>query len=180
MQPWKLLDASLVVSASPWLELYRETVVLPSGRIIEDFYRVVLPDFSVVVAVTEEKQLVMVRGYKHGLKRICLSAPAGLLEPSEAALAAAQRELLEETGYAATDWKSLGSFIVDGNRQCGTMHLFLARHARWVKPCRSDDAEELQVELMSPRRLLQAIQEGEIAHLPTASALALALVVGLE
>src|SRR5438105_10944291 len=65
IQPWKVLRQQLVLSAVPWLRVYREQVQLPSERIIDDFYRVVLPDFAVVVPVTTNGQIVMVRGYKH-------------------------------------------------------------------------------------------------------------------
>ncbi|MEZ4613071.1 MAG: NUDIX domain-containing protein [Caldilineaceae bacterium] len=51
------------------------------------------------------------------------------MEPGEEPLPAAQRELLEETGYVADDWTDLGRFAVDGNREAGLAHLFLARGA---------------------------------------------------
>jgi ADP-ribose pyrophosphatase len=174
---WKLLDSSLLISRVPWLSVYRESVRLPSGRVLDDFYRVVLPEFAMVVALTAEEQLVMVRGYKHGLKRVCLSAPGGLVEFGESPLEAGQRELLEETGYQAAEWQSLGTFVGDGNRQCGTAHIFLARGAVQVKSCnQGDGTEEVEVVLMPPQRFLQAIHEGDIALLATVSAVALGMV----
>jgi ADP-ribose pyrophosphatase len=178
IQAWKRLDARLVLSATPWVAVYQEQVQLPSGRVLDDFYRVVLQDFVAVVASTATEQLVMVRCYKHGLGQVILSVPAGYLEPGETPLAAAQRELLEETGYAAAEWKELGSFVVDGNRHCNTMHLFLAKNAQWVKPCQLDGAEEVEVELVSSRWIVEAIRKGEIHHLVTASAITMALMVG--
>ncbi|MBI3978483.1 MAG: NUDIX hydrolase [Chloroflexi bacterium] len=181
LRPWTVLDAEHLLSAPPWLEVYREQVQLPGGRVLDDFYRVVMPEFAVVAAVTPDGQLVMVRGYRHGPRRIVLSAPAGLVEPGETPLAAAQRELLEETGYAATDWTSLGRFVVDSNRQGGTAHIFLARQARPVTAGNQDDDTEIvQVELLDPRQFGQAIHRGEIALLASAAAIALALTVGLE
>jgi ADP-ribose pyrophosphatase len=122
----------------------------------------------------------MVRCYKHGLGQVVLSVPAGYMERGEAPLVAAQRELLEETGYAAAEWKDLGSFVVDGNRYCNTMHLFLAKDAKWVKPCQNDETEEVQVELVSSRWMVEAIRKGKIHHLVTVSAVATALIVGLN
>jgi len=180
MEPWKLIDTSLLISKSPWLRVYQETVRLPSGRILEDFYRVVLPDFAVAVTLTAEKQLVMVRGYKHGLKRVCLSAPAGLVEPGESPLQAAQRELLEETGYRATNWQNLGRFIVDGNRQCGTAHLFLARDAVCVAAGNTgDDTEDVEVELIEPHEFLGHIKSNDIALLATVGAVGLAMMAAM-
>jgi ADP-ribose pyrophosphatase len=175
VQPWKRRGTDLVLSASPWVEVYREQVELPSGRVIDDFYRVVLPDFAAVVAVTAQQRLVMVCGYKHGIGRVVQSVPAGLVDQGESPLDAARRELLEETGYSAPTWHSLGSFIVDGNRQCGTMHVFVAQDALWTQPVRQDEAEELQVELVPPASVVAALRNGDIPHLATAAAIGLAV-----
>jgi ADP-ribose diphosphatase len=178
LRPWKVLDRQLLLSAPPWLTVYREQVQLPTARILDDFYRVVLPDFAAVVAVTAATEIVMVRGYKHGLGRVALSVPAGLIHPGEPPLAAAKRELREETGYEADAWKNLGTFVVDGNRQCGTMHVFLARDAQPVTTPQQDETEVLQVECFKRERLLQALQAGEIATLAGAAAVTLGLVIG--
>jgi len=178
MQAWKTLKQSSVISASPWLEVYRELVQLPDARILDDFYRIVLPDFAVVVPVTEIGELVMTRSYKHGPRRITLNAPAGFLNPGEPPLQAAQRELFEETGYRSSEWQSLGSFMVDGNRQCGTAHLFLARNASRVAPASNPDVNEIvEVELVSPRAFYQAVTGGEVVLLSTVCAVSLAMLV---
>src|SRR6266849_8957281 len=108
LQPWKLLDRQLQFEAHPWLAVFRDRVELPNARTLDDFYRVVLPDFAVITALTPEQELVMVRGYKHGLGRVSLLAPAGMIEPGEEPLAAARRELREETGFEAPHWQPLG------------------------------------------------------------------------
>src|SRR6266568_1179635 len=122
LRPWQLLRTELLIERPPWFAIQQDVVQLPSGRVLNDFYRVVLTDYAMVAAVTPEGRLVMVRGYKHGLGRISLAAPAGFVEPGEPPLEAARRELFEETGYVADDWQSLGSFLTDGNRHCGTGH----------------------------------------------------------
>src|SRR5262249_23790767 len=152
---------------------------LPAGTILDDFYRVVLPDYACVAAVTPAGELVLVHCYKHGLGRVTLCVPAGLLEPGESPLEAARRELLEETGYQAEDWQSLGSFVTDGNRHCGTGHFFLARQAvRVAEGNAGDEAEEVEVRLLRPGLFFQAIREGAVALLPTATTIALALASG--
>src|SRR5262249_22486623 len=107
------------------------------------------------------------------------SVPAGLIQPGEPALDAAQRELREETGYEASEWKKLGTFVVDGNRQCGTMHLFVARNARATVAPQQDDSEVLQTELLERDRVLEALRTGDIATLAGAAAVTLAFVLGL-
>jgi ADP-ribose pyrophosphatase len=177
LDPWKTLEASLVFSAPPWVNVYREKVELPDGRTLDDFYRLVLPDFAVVVPMTEAGELVMVRGYRHGPGRVSLGAPSGYVEPGESPLQAAQRELLEETGYVASEWQRLGSFVVDGNRQVGTAHLFLARNVRQASTGANnpDPNEALQIELVSARHFFGTVSEGDVALLATVGAVALAM-----
>src|ERR1051326_8226108 len=107
MKPWRVLNTTPLISIQPWFQISQEEVELPSGRIVNDFYRIVMPEFSLVVPVTSSGELLMVRGYRHGPRKICLGVPGGLIEPGESPLAAAQRELLEETGYRADEWRIL-------------------------------------------------------------------------
>ena len=179
MKPWKLLETTQLTTVLPWFQIFQEKVELPGGRILDDFYRIVMPEFAMVVPVTPAGELLMVRGYKHGPRKICLSAPGGMIEPGESPLEAAQRELLEETGYQAAEWRSLGNFVVDSNRQGGTAHLFLARDVTQIASRRPDDAEELRVELMHPRHFTEAIHKGEIITLATVTAVALAMINGI-
>lgn len=176
LDSWKSLELSNVLSARPWLEVYRERVELPDGRILDDFYRIVLPDFAIAVPVTKAGDLVMIRSYRHGLGRVSLCAPAGFVNPGESPLQAAQRELIEETGYEASEWQDLGSFVVDGNRQCGTAHIFLARNANLVRlPNNPDPNEVVETQLVTPRQFFQSISGGDVALLSTIGAVCLAI-----
>lgn len=177
---WKTLERQVLLSRPPWLEVCQEKIGLPGGRVVEDFYRVVLPSFAIVAAATEKGLLVTLRSFKQGLGRVILNLPSGVIEPGETPLEAARRELLEETGYAAREFVPLGSYVVDGNRQCGTMHAFLARGARRVQAPRPDDMEASRVELLPPQRMAEALLNGECPHLPSAGAFGLAVLGGLS
>jgi len=144
------------------------------GRVRDGFHTLVLPEFSVVVALTSDGRFVMVREFKTGPNALCLNAPAGGLHPGEEPLAAARRELREETGYASEDWRSLGSFVVDGSTGAGRGHVFLARGATRVGTPQLDETEEIEVVLLDERALRAAIDGGEVTMMPTACALGLA------
>jgi ADP-ribose pyrophosphatase len=83
------------------LSVEAHTVELPDGRVIEDWPWVVTPDFVNVVAVTEAGEFLLFRQTKYSIPGLTLATVGGYLEPGEEPLAAAQRELREETGYAA-------------------------------------------------------------------------------
>lgn len=162
---WHTRSEQELLCARPWFRVVQQEVALPSGRVIDDFYRIEMPDFASVLAKRADRRIVLVRGYKHGIGEETLLPPAGLIESGEEPLAAAQRELLEETGYESDSWQALGAFVVDANRHCGRMHLFLALNAKQVAAPRVDETEDLQTELMSSSELQSAIRNGEFKNL---------------
>jgi ADP-ribose pyrophosphatase len=159
----------------PWVEVYEDTWELPDGRVRDGFHRIVLPEYALVVPVTGDGRFVMIREFKQGVGEICLNAPAGGLLPGEDPEEAARRELVEETGYAADDWRALGSFALDGSTGCGRGHLFLARGAARVAAPHLDDTEEIEVVLLDEPTLRAALRGSEMRMMPTACAVALAL-----
>jgi ADP-ribose pyrophosphatase len=173
---WRVRRRQLELNGDPWLRVWREVLQLPDGREVKHFFTIEMPDYVVIVATTIDERILTLRGYKHGPRRVCLSLPAGFIEPGETPLEAARRELLEETGYVAEHWETLGSFVNDGNRGGGSGHLFLAREARPVAEPNSGDLEAVTVELCALTDLLRAAREGEIGDIPNAAALGLAAV----
>jgi ADP-ribose pyrophosphatase len=173
-RPWDVLARETVFSAPPWLDLTREHVRLPDGREIESWWIVDVPPYAMVAATDGEGRVLAVRHYKHAVGRVHWSLPAGYVEPGEAPLACARRELLEETGYRADRWTSLGSFIVDGNRNCGTAHLFLAEGIERVAEPDSGDLEEMEVALLPLSDLLAMLRAGDVPQVTAAAGIALA------
>jgi ADP-ribose pyrophosphatase len=176
LQPWEVLSRRELLDARPWLRVWADDIKLPDGRVVEGYYRLEMPDYVMIVATTDDGSVVMQRQYKHGAGSIGINLPAGYLDPGEDALQAAQRELQEETGYAAEGWRFLGSFVNDGNRGGGTAHIFLARGAHRVAEPNSGDLEEMQIGLMPLDDLAQAALSGNIPLLSTAAAIGLAIV----
>lgn len=173
---WIVESARSLLRRHPWIEVLEEHIKLPDGRRVDDFYTVRLPDFVVVAAVTDDGQLVTVKHYRHGPRRMTQSLPSGFIDREETPADAARRELREEAGFAATDWSELGSFVVDGNRGCGNEHVYLARGARQVAEPLQVDLAATTVQLMPLDEAVDSMWHGDIHELPSAAALALAVI----
>jgi len=174
LRPWRTLARRERFAAPPWIFLSVETVRLPSGRVIRDYHRIRLPEYAVVVAVTRDGRLILQRQYRHGVGSVSLFLPGGMVEKGEPPLRAARRELEEETGYAASRWRRLGSFVPNSNYGCGRAHLFLARGARRVTAPDSGDLEEMEIVLLRPAQVRSRLRRGGVASLSAAAALAIA------
>ena len=175
MQTWKTLDRQLVLDLSPHLRVETHTIQLPSGRVIEGWPWLISPDFVNVAAITEEERYLCFRQTKYSVDGTSLAPVGGYIEPGEDPLAAAKRELLEETGYEARHWESLGKFAVDGNRGNGAAHFFLAREAYPVGEPASDDIEEQQLLELSRPEVEAAVQRGAFKVLPWQALMAMVL-----
>ena len=112
IKKWRTVESEYLIQR-PWLTARRDKVELPDGRVHPEYYVLEYPDWVNVIAITEDKQFVMVEQYRHGLEDVFTELVAGVIEKDEAPLAAAQRELLEETGFAG-GWKSHGSLTLLG------------------------------------------------------------------
>ena len=175
MRTWKTLTRSRVLSFDKFLSVESHTIQLPDGRVILDWPWLVMPDYVNVVAVTRDDKFVCFRQTKYAVSGTSLAVVGGYIEPGEEPLAAARRELLEETGYEAIDWTSLGSYSVDANRGAGRAYPFLAQGAYRVSGAKSDDLEEQELLLLSRSEIEAALANGEFKVLPWMTAAALAL-----
>ena len=175
MDSWKTKARWTILDQRPWLLVENHTVELPDGRLISDWPWIITPDFVNVVAVTADEHFICFRQVKYGVEGTTLGIVGGFVEEGEEPLKAAQRELLEETGYESADWTHLGSYRVDPNRGVAMAHLYLARQARFVTPPNADDLEEQELLLLTRSEVERALAQGEVKVLSWAAAIAFAL-----
>lgn len=175
MKVWRTLSRHTVFDRPPRVSVEIHRVELPDGRIIEAWPWVVTPDYVNVVAVTDAGLFLVFRQTKYAVTGTTLAPVGGYLEPGEDPLSTARRELLEETGRESDRWTPLGSYVGDGNRGCGTGHLYLARDTRRVADSGADDLEEQQLLTLDRAEVEQALRTGQFKVMSWATAVALAL-----
>jgi ADP-ribose pyrophosphatase len=172
---WEVLDRRILLRTARGIEVAVETVCLPDGRVVDDYEQILVGDSASVYAETDDHRVVVLHLYCHGVRRSCIGLPGGRVDVAESPLATAQRELLEETGYIASDWQILGSFTRNGNQGGGVDHLFQASGARQVAAPDAGDLEQMTVSTMSRDDLAAALRDNRIA----VSAHALGVAMGL-
>ena len=163
IRAWQVLESDYLVER-PWLSLRRDRVVTGHGATIDEFHVLEVPTWACVCCIDEDGQLVLIRQYRHGIGRVTLELPAGVIESNETPLAGAQRELFEETGYTSDDWTALATFAPEPARHTHLAHCFVARRARLTSPQSLDEVEDLVVETFPASDLLHLIETSEITH----------------
>jgi len=175
MESWKTIKREPILDLSPFLKIEQHTVGLPDGQVIDKWPWIITPDFANIAVITTEGEYLVFRQTKYSVKGTTLAPVGGYIEPGEEPLAAAKRELLEETGFAAEHWENLGEFSVDGNRGNGIAHFFLAREAHPVAEKDADDLEEQELLMLSRAEVEAAVARGAFKVLPWQTVMALAL-----
>lgn len=176
MQTWDILASRPLLDRRPWLTVWEEDVRLPDGTLIPGYLRSRARDYSMVFALLADGTAPLVRQYKHGPGRLSYDLPAGYLDgPDEPPLSGAQRELHEETGLVADEWRALGHLVIDTNRGEDRAHIFLALGARPEGAPHLDPTEALEVSYYTPDALRDMVRSGMIDSMASVAGILLAL-----
>ena len=125
-KPVKVLT-SRYISQRPWLTARCESLELPDGRIVPEYYVLEYPEWVNTIAVTKDGQYVFVRQYRHGLGITEYELCAGVCEENDVSpLVSAQRELSEETGFGSGQWREIMVISANPSTQNNLTHCFLA------------------------------------------------------
>ncbi len=162
MRPWRRLGSERVERCAVF-DLDRVRFEPPDGP-AREFWVVEAPDWINVIPLTDEGRVVMVRQYRFGIQDFTLEIPGGMCDRSEPPLAAARRELREETGYEAREIVPLGWVHPNPAVQTNRCHTFLARGARPAGAPQPDEDEAFEVSTLPLDDVPRRIRDGTITH----------------
>lgn len=169
---WEEVSCEHVIQ-DEWIDFRKSKYRFPDGRTFEPYYSYSRRNYVVIVASDEAGNYLCVRQFRQGIKEVTTEFPAGGIErkdgkeygtlsdtSSEEALAAAKRELLEETGYESDDWKFLLAVPSNATMADNYGYLFVAKNCKKVSGQSLDETEYLNVHKFSADEIEDMISEG--------------------
>ena len=175
-EAWEVLASETLVD-SHWLRVHRQRMRTPRGHEIPEYFVLDAPDIVVLLALTEQREAILVRQFRPAIGRSVLELPAGMVDPTDASPAAtAERELLEETGYRAARLEALGTLHPSPARQSNATYCFLALDCYPGGTPGGDPAESISVELLTIPALRALARRGGLPGQTSIAGLYLGLV----
>jgi len=163
LEEWTLLSEEEILK-TPVFTVNRHVCRSPKDGQDKNFVVMDLPDWVQVLAVTEDRKVLLVRQFRLGSRQISLELPGGVVEKGQTPLEAAQRELSEETGYTAAGWKQLAAFRPNPALQNNTAYLFVAEGVRLTGATDFDENEDLDLTAVTLGELRDLVFKGTIDH----------------
>jgi ADP-ribose pyrophosphatase len=148
-----------------FLKVTCDRIALPDGQVTEREY-IRHPGAVVILPLLGDGRVLLERQFRYPLGRVFIEFPAGKLDPGEEELACAKRELQEETGYTASDWR----FVCTIHNAIGYsdehLELFLAR-GLVAGPAKLDDGEFLDTFTATVPELMEMVRTGQVTDVKT-------------
>lgn len=148
-----------------FLKIQRDNIALPDGRHSVREY-VLHPGATVILPVFDDGRVLLERQYRYPLGQAFIEFPAGKIDPNEDPLATARRELLEETGYTASDWQFVCKIHNAIAYSDEYLDIYLARGLKEGTQ-QLDEGEFLELFTATVDELLQWIREGKVTDVKT-------------
>lgn len=159
---WKVLKSENILHLGPWLSVRQEEVELPSGKTIPTWFVLEFPDWVNVIAITKDGKMVMIDQYRHAIAQTRYEIVAGVIDEGETPLEAAQRELMEETGFGGGEWSEFMVLSPNPTNHNNLSYTYIATGVERISAPHQEDTEDIGVHLMSEQDVLQLLNEGEI------------------
>jgi ADP-ribose pyrophosphatase len=170
IKPWKVLESSYF---RPRFRI--DKCELPNGNFL-DATIIEFGTWANVLALTKNNEVVLVEQYRHGICELLLEFPGGVIDEGEDPLEGAKRELLEETGYAASTFIEVGKLYPNPAFQTNMLYCFLALDAEKVSEQNLDAGEDIEIQLVPFEEVIEMAKRGQFSHALQAAVLFQALI----
>jgi len=121
-------------------------------------------DWVLVIAVSAKGEIILIRQYRHGVQKVVLEIPGGVIDKGESLEQAAARELREETGFVSGRVRLLGTMMPNPAINSAYCHVVLAEDCRPTGEQQLDPLEKIEVLLRPLAQVPEMIRSGEICH----------------
>ena len=164
--------SSRYLERKPWLTVREDKIRLANGVVIPEYYVLEYPDWVNVLAITKDKKFLMVRQYRHGTGTTNYELCGGCVDKEDASpLVAAQRELLEETGFGKGNWHFNLKMSANPSTSNNWTYNFIAEDVEPVGTQHLDGGEDISFELLSLDEIKSLLKNNEIIQSVHACAL---------
>ena len=161
---WEILNRELV-NDYRLLQVQKKRVRSPRTGTVSDVLALQMPAWVLILPLTRKEEVVMVRQYRHGTEQICLELPGGLVDPNDKSPeVAAQRELLEETGYRVSSLDLIGDCYPQPAVLTNQCFFFVGREAERVRKPSLDEGEDIEIIGVPLKSIPDLIIKKEITH----------------
>lgn len=158
---WKTLSSKYLFNR-PWMTARVDSVQLPTGAVIDEYYVLEYPDWVNTIAITKDGKFVFVRQYRYAIGKTVDELCAGVIEEGEDPIVAAQRELLEETGFGGGEWSEWMKISANPSTHTNITHCFLAVGVEPLREQHLDKGEDIQVCIFTRDEVLHLLRSGQI------------------
>lgn len=163
IEPW-ITTAERVEYTTNIFKVLKRDMRIDSENHKATFSILEAPDWINVIALTADREIVLVEQYRYGTEEPTLELPGGVCDPGETPLQTCERELMEETGYSSKEWISLGKVSSNPAIFTNYTHTYLAKKCEKTGSQQLDGNERINVHCMPIVEFLDLVGRGEIGH----------------
>lgn len=163
VHPWEVLGEKDLVRC-PIFDLVSRRLRHPVRGTEGDFYVLKTRDWVIVIPVTADYRVVMVRQYRFGVEEAGWEIPGGIMDDGEDPVVAAERELREETGYVGARCRSIGRVAANPAILDNYCHFVWAESVSLQEEVQWDEHEEMETRLFPVDEVYAMAHRGEIKH----------------